>query len=254
MGGSKLVLTKKQKLLAGVVCAMIVLQLANSAQTMLNMRSNPFAGEFLSPLVIAMLAFGALLGTLTMLKFLLPGWNPHKKWLAWLLGGSLIAGLTGVFVLLLPLRGMLQNIAMTTPELSESLPFGSATAVVMSDAIYGIVIAVSIAALIFFILLSPYFHLLRGLIRSKSTERAAGALSAAWLGLSVIMLAGTTIVSIITGSEISGNPASRILTILIYIGDVILYYNWPVLTRPILEKIPEELVPGQEAQPAAEED
>jgi len=165
-------LTKKQKLLAGVVCAMIVLTLVDSALSLWNLLGNPEAEEFLSKLHFVMFSFGALFNVLILLKFLLSGWKPHKNWLSLLLGILLLFG--GVAVA--SLVPMLQEIYYSIGQAyRDSMPAAS-------DGMTAIWVIVFALCFIVLLLFNPYLHLLRGLWRGKSTEKTAGRTCCAWAG------------------------------------------------------------------------
>jgi len=192
--GEPTLLTKKQKFLAGVVCSLIVLELARLALSLLRMTENA------SPLAIVL---GAVLNLTLLLKFLLPGWRPHRKWLGWLLAAGLVAP---------PLV-----VAPSFVKISQSgnNPMGPV----------GMIVLVSITFTLT-MLLSPQFHLLRGIIRNKSTEKTAGKFSIVMLVIASLglLLGDTTWYSVVFNTLIS-------------VGFTILYFTWPVLSRPILEKI-----------------
>jgi len=192
MGGSTSLFTKKQKFLAGVVCSLIVLELARLALSLLRMTANA------SPLAIVL---GAVLNLALLLKYLLPVWQPHRKWLGWLLAANLAAP---------PLV-----VASSFVKISQSgnNPMGPV----------GMIVLVSITFTLI-MLLSPQFHLLRGIIRNKSTEKTAGKFSIVMLIIaSLELLFGDT------------TWYSVVFNTLISVGFTIIYFTWPVLSRPILE-------------------
>ena len=217
MGESKLVLTKKQIFLAGTVCLMIVLLLVDAARALQELSKG--RNEFM-PLNNVLFLFNVLPAVLVLLKLLLPAWQPHKKWLAWLLGAA-IAGR-----MLNPIYDFIMGLVYRADLL--------------------VTIGYFAGFVVLNILVASNVQLLRGLIRKKDTVKIAGVFAVIELGVVVVegivvMLRSPSLWAILLSS------------ILVNAGYVILYFNWPVLTRPILEKIPEELVPGQEDQPAAEE-
>jgi len=220
--GASMSLTKKQKLLAGVVCSLIVLRLADKML---------YAARSYS--VLPLLVLGGLSGALVGLKFLLPNWKPHKKWLGWLLGVSLVTSPLASIAYLAQGRSLMLA-QMAEPEFAERFAqFDEATTAAVMRAMGGVLTALIVIAYVAIILLSPAFHLLRGLIRKKSTEKTAGVFSL--IALTVNLL--PQISAIARGAAVWDQV---IISVLISVGFAILYFTWPVLTRPILEKIEPE--------------
>ena len=190
----------KQKFLAGVVCATIALTLASAVRNIATSNGN------LVPRILAPLLSVALL-----LKFLLPGWRPHRKWLAWLLAAQFLTVPVMVCVYLFdPASAQFRQLMRETPT--------------------WLVIVVFVVLSIGMTLLLPHFHLLRGILRNKSTEKMAGQLSIVWL----VITLGANIFSVL--HDINSWYAG-ISSALIEIGQIILYFNWPVLTLPVLEPL-----------------
>jgi len=217
MGNSTL--TKKQKFLAGVVCSLIILTLTNTAFSLLSPASDAARELTRSPLYVVFMLLAAVLNALLLLKFLLPNWEPHKKWLGWLLGASLIFAPLMLIAMVPSMGGFWEQQAMDASAKRNML-------IVMFIAIP---IAFALVTLI-----SPYFHLLRGIVRKKSTEKAAGVVS-------TIMLAFTSLSQISAIS--SGTFGWRsILPIITSVGFTILYFSWPLLSRPILEPQKKEIL------------
>ena len=193
MGGSTSLFTKKQKFLAGVVCSLIVLELAGPVLALLQSRNYSLDN---------LLALAARV--MILLKFLLPNWQPHQKWLGGLLGVVLLSRL------------------FDAPRLYTF--FNENFTILIS-------IVFVVAEILVFALLHPNFHLLRGIVRNKSTEKTAGVFAAIALGLwSINIILWQFIVSW-TWNEMPWR------SMLLSLGYTILYFTWPVLSRPILEKI-----------------
>ena len=230
--------TKKQKFLAGVVCSLIVLAwldpilrlLYLSNQLRLHAELVPGSVSGLPYALVGLL--GAAMSTLVLLKFLLPNWRPHQKWLGWLLGVQMVSIPFMAIAVFLPIRGLMQN-----------LPLGADMGLPM-------LIIICVAAPVG-ILISPELHLLRGIVRKKSTERIAGVLSVVALVSAVLSMLISIVSAAVTArsnamfAEITNTPIepagslfnwSRLPDIIIQIGYIILFFNWPVLSRPILEK------------------
>jgi len=97
MGG--FTLTKKQKFLAGVVCSLIVLEVASLVSSLMGPWRTyqvevELMGSFIDPfgfaVLNAMFVLIALANVLVLLKFLLPNWKPHRQWLGWLLSAIIV--------------------------------------------------------------------------------------------------------------------------------------------------------------------
>jgi len=218
MGG--FTLTKKQKFLAGVVCSLIVLVPLNAAFTLARMQGNPAYGndwQFNSPPMFAVYILGAVANALVLLKFLLPGWRSHRNWLGWLLGTSLLLGPFAFAMLLPPLQSFFYGVDVITEQfpLADYPP----SAVILLIAIRA---SIWLAAVLF----SPNFYLLCGLLRKKRTEKATGIFAA--IGLVPLLLGFFSI------GFVNGFIYFTLLSLLIQAGHIILYFSWPVLTRPIL--------------------
>lgn len=171
------------------------------------------------PLVI-LNALSALAAGAVLYKFLQPGWEPHRKWLGWLLGGALALKMTW-FTLALTLM-MLDSGELIIEGLGET-----------GMAFYAAIIAVVIISAIFGLLVSPEFHLLRGLFRDTSTEKIAGALSVLAAVVNAVVLLAN-----LFGGDGPGvmDSLSALLSLLISIGYVLVYYGWPVLSRAVGEE------------------
>ena len=201
---SESTLTKKQKLLAGVVCSSIALELVNVLTQVGNAFAyNPRHADWLSVL-------GSLLAIPVLLKFLLPDWQPHKKWLGRLLGLAFTASLLFEVYSLISLWG------------GKPVTFDA-------NRIYSFVL--DIISVLANILLNPLLPLLIGIARKKSTEKTAGVFAAiSFGGLAVLLIFTYTDVAMVVGV-----PPIYLMKLYIYLAYSILFFTWPVLTRPILE-------------------
>ena len=119
---------------------------------------------------------------------------------------------------------------MAEPELTgQFAQFDEAAAAAAG----GILTALLVIAYIVIILINPYFHLLRGLIRKKSTEKTAGVFSVITLAANLLMQVGGIARGATAWDEIT-------ISVLTCIGYIIIFFSWPVLSRPILGKIEPE--------------
>ena len=89
--------------------------------------------------------------------------------------------------------------------------------------------------IVFALLLSPSFHLLHGIIRKKSTEKLAGVFSV--VKLAIFIASALTMIE-----EDPLAWGKTIISLLSTVGSIIIYFTWPVLTRPILEKEEKETI------------
>jgi len=207
--GNSTALMKKQKFLAGVVCSLIVLALLPLALGLGRTR-NGSADD-------ALWVASTLAQVLVLLKFLRRGREPRRKWLGWLLGISLATDLLSSFF---------TNLPDMRDTLFAQLPAWMAT--------YGL-----IGGIIISFVTKPFFHLLYGVLRKKSTEKRAGVFACINLGIFLISLISMLV------QRTSAWP-SIIIGIFIETGYIALYFSWPVLTRPILGLIEKEKPPMQQ--------
>jgi len=222
MGG--LTLTKKQKFLAGVVCSLIVLAPLSAAFSLARMLGTLADGrgtELSSPPMFAVYILGAAANVLVLLKFLLPNWTPHKKWLGWLLGASLLFSPIAFAALLPPLQSFEYGVGVIVEQFPiTDWPLSMILLHVAIYVLYWLII----------VLFSPHFHLLCGLWRKKNSEKIAGVFAA----IGVAPLLAGLFLSIWFGYH-NGFIWLTLLSMLIQSGYIIIYFTWPVLTRPILE-------------------
>ena len=220
---------KNPQLTTWVIYAMLGLTLASVVFSLLGggMDQVIFAQDATLPVTIVSIV-GTLFGGLVFLKFVSPGWEPHRKVLGWLLGGTLLlrtAGLAAMVVVAFITEGVevVQGVDASGADL--------ATADLHRTIVIVTSVVISVFVFVISVLLSPEFHLLRGLWRKKSTEKTAGVLSAIMLGFSILMLLG------VVAESDTGTLAvlSMLPAILILLGQVIVYFSWPVLDKPISE-------------------
>ena len=204
---------KKQKFLAGVACSLIVLQLISVSRN----------ADLLSVL-------GSLLAVLVLLKFLLQNWHPHRMWLGGLLGLSLVKELWDTIQSLPDVR--------ETMSRQMDAQFGDRAFLLPPGFIDTIIPFVIVFACIGVIAINPYFYLLLGTVFKKKMEKTAGVFSAIRLGF----LALTMVFAFSTLSMLRFNWSNDLPQLLIPLGYTILYFSWPVLSRPILQQQKKEII------------
>ena len=233
MGGSTS-LTKKQKLLAGVVCSLIVLELVTTA-----FYWHPAFGSLTDLtdvflFVLYVLNFSTNIALL--LKFLLPNWAPHKEWLTRLLGASLS----------ISLLGMVLDLATST---ADDMIFAFLLPAHRENDRVPVVIIVSLEVIVKLLsisLLNPDFYLLLGITskKEKRAQKIAGILYAVALPLYVLSV--IWLIIDLQYKEPFVWSYAYLRNILTYTGYIIIYLTWPVLSRPILEKPKKEIIYMQE--------
>ncbi|MDR2687825.1 MAG: hypothetical protein LBB75_08730 [Oscillospiraceae bacterium] len=225
--GNSTALAKKQKFLAGVACSLIVLEALNKV-THLNawkFRSFPVSMPFSVTDLVSIIAL--LLEVLVLLKFLLPGWKPHKMWLGCVLGASLATEVAAeIWKTIQSMPDLRETVSkMMDAQLGDTvamLPPGF-----MDTAIQFVIVFAGVAV----ILVNPYFYLLLGVAIKKGMEKTAGVFSAIKLGFLALAM-----VFVFATSIVRFNGSNDLPYLLVPLGYAILYFNWPVLSRPILEK------------------
>jgi len=209
-----------------MVCGMALIALATAVTPYLG--GNSILDGLLSdPLYIGLSAANLLLSLLMLLKFTLPGWEPHRKTLGWLLGGSLACSL---------------GLALYT--VVRAFYIGVSAAGGFDDPVMAGIMRVStivggvIGGLVG-MAMSPQFILLLGLRAKKSTEKVAGVVSAVSLGWTVLAVP----LGMLAGSLASGAMelpetlwSSTVPSIVSLVCAVVFYFSWPVLDRAVLEK------------------
>jgi branched-chain amino acid aminotransferase len=150
------------------------------------------------------LAVGGSVRILILFKFLLPNWQPHKKWLGGLMGFSLAGSLA-------------------------SLIYGICAVVRSGESAGNVIAGSAIRGLWDITIINPYFYLLIGIAINKSTEKIPA----------IVYSIDVAFVLFMSAKNIAAKPVLLLYSLpdfLIVIGYIILYFTWPVLTRPILEK------------------
>ena len=205
-----------------LLAAMALAQLAASLMPYLDGSSLVYDLLRDNPLSIALDALNLLLALLVLLKFLLPGWEPHRKTLAWLLGFNLLGMLgTTIFGALLGFN------------LGESMAGG------MDSVIMGAVRVGTIIGVVIGMLARPQFILLIGIWSKKSTEKIAGLLSAASMGLGLLgmLVSGLAMRVAELGAE-QLSLTSTVPALAASLCWAIFCFVWPVLDRPVLAEKP----------------
>ena len=230
---------KSRGLALAMVCLMALAQL--TSVVIANFGLNDFASGILSsPLQLGVAAMNLLLTLLVFLKCVLPGWDPHRKTLGWLLGVWALGFLAS------SIYGIIQGFQIVSDSLAGS-GFGVAG---IGGAIGG-----AIGAL-YGIVLSPQGILLFGVLAKKSTEKVAGLVSAvscgiSLLGIPLLLIAGRFLsglaesgllyedfpLDILSGTLFSGTMlTSTIAGLVLSLCWAVFLFTWPVLERPVLEK------------------
>lgn len=219
---------KRPKLALAMVCCMALTALAASLIPFL---TGPGLIDSLlaDPLYIGLSAASLLLTLLVLLKYVLPGWEPHRKTLGWLLGGALVcSSALGVY-------GVVQGFQIGFA--SAGVSSGAIDSGFMDGMRIGMT-AGGIIGLLAGIAMNPHFILLIGLAAKKRTEKVAGLLAMLSLGWSLLALVLNVGIGLLTGGTF--NLAEALLTSTLpgmaqLIFSVIFYLTWPVLERPVLE-------------------
>ena len=219
---------KNRALALAMVCGMALVSLAASLLPFLN---GPGVIDSLlaNPLYIGLDALNLLLFLLVFLKFVLPGWEPHRKILGWLLGALLLCSLA------LSIYSVLQGLQIGFSAAGEA--YGADSGLMEGMRIGGMVGGV-IGALLG-VAMSPFLYLFIGACNKKSMEKVAGVFAAVAVGGSIISVPITLLAGLLA-SDVMEMPATLWTTTLpglvSSICAVILYFTWPVLERPVLEK------------------
>jgi len=211
----------KRGLALVLLCAMALVQLA--ATLLPYLAISDFIDVWAAnPLHLAMDGANLLLVFLVLLKFLLPGWEPHRKTLAWLLGVTLLAGM-GSYV-----YGLFQGFAIGVEEAG-----GAMEGPLMTGMRIGAVFVT-----LFITAIRPQFWLLIGIWAKKSMEKLAGLITFISMGGSLLL----TLVGILLtmlGGEAKIPDILWTVTVPGLASSLcwaIFCFTWPVLDRPVLEK------------------
>jgi len=197
-------------------------------------------GSLLSnPVYLGLDALNLLLALLVYLKFVLPGWEPHRKVLGWLLGLSILSSLA--FSIFSVFQGF--NIGL---EAAGGLG-GDPT---VSGIVNGSLIVGGVIGGVAGIVINPFFWLLIGIWKKKSMEKIAGVVSIVSLGFSLLSVLLTTLLGSLSAG-VADLPetlwTSTVPALVSTVCAMILYFSWPVLSRPVLEKpdpaSPEPFIP-----------
>ena len=224
---------KNSSLALAMVCVMALTTLVSTLLFYLN-GADIIDTILANPVNIVLEALCLLLALLVYLKFLLPGWEPHRKALTWLLGVTLLCTLGS------SVYGLIQGLQIGMAAMGESDIFGTdPTMAGMAGVVRGITLAASIFGVLASFVMRPFFVLFIGVAAKKSTEKVAGVVSAVSLGLGVLMIP----VSMLLGSLTAGEFAlpdnlltSTVPTLISNVCALVFYFTWPVLERPVLGK------------------
>jgi len=199
------------------------------------------AGMAFEPLQLVITAVNLLLTLLVFLKCVLPGWEPHRGTLGWLLGlwalGSLTASIYGSIEGIRIAREAFVGSGFAGGYMGGYFVGG------LAGALYGVVI-------------SPQGILLFGVLAKKSTEKVAGLVSVVSLAFSLLAipllwLAGRFLLSfaasgllldlpeaLMPGSLLSSGflLSTTIASFVLTLCWAVFLFTWPVLDRPVLEK------------------
>ena len=212
---------KNRSFALGLLCVFALLQIAGSLLIYLD-GSDLMSALASNPLNLAFDGLNVLLFLLVLLKFLLPGWEPHRKTLAWLLGISLV-NYAASFI-----YGM--NLGFV---LGAEAAGGVADGTTMTVMRVGAVIAA-----LFVMALRPQFWLLIGIWSKKSMEKLAGLFSFIALGWGLLAAGISIFANMMAGEALFSNTLWTVtlpgLAATLCWG--ILCFTWPVLERPVLEK------------------
>ena len=218
---------KNPGLALAMVCVMALTALVAAVVPFLNGPSL-IDSVLSSPVYLALVAANLLMTLLVFLQFVLPGWEPRRKILGWLLGVSLLCTLA------LTIYGVVQGMQIGLSAADDILgdPAVSGFANIFT-------IVISVVGALVVIAMSPFFYLLLGIWTKKSMEKVAGVFAAISLGSTVLFTPlGLLLTSLTAGAfEL---PATLWTTTLPSLASsvcaVIFYFTWPVMERPVLEK------------------
>ena len=201
--GNSTSLTKKQIFLAGVVCSLIVLRLVPTALYFIEELNSGWSDNY----ELALLALGTLLYVLVLLKFLLPIGASHRLWLGCLLGALLLVGVLDTLrewhYIMLGLS-LPQEWVGFTPTAQSDLYRNNG------------------------VLLNPFFWLLLGIVFDRAKmQKIAGVLASVFLALRLFVD--------LLWWLIDPPPEQSWQLLLTCAGYIILFFTWPVLSRPILD-------------------
>jgi hypothetical protein len=207
-----------------MVCVMALAALATVVMNFLG-TGGSLAGSVVSnPAYFAIAAADLLVTLLAYLKFVLPGWEPHRKTLGWLLGLSLLGTLA-------------QTIYLT----SQGAQIGASAAgdilgddPALSGIMRGSVLVGGVIGGVIGVGMSPFLYLLIGVCNKKSMEKVAGVFAAISLSGYLLVIPLSLLLSRL--AEMPNLLPTYIPAFVGSVGATVLYFTWPVLDRPVLEK------------------
>ena len=217
---------KSPRLVSSVLWAMLGLTLVSAVFALLSGDFSAVMVNFNHAIPAAIVNFmGGLGSAFVIMKLLSPTWEPHRRALGWLLGGTLALNMAGVVLMIMQIfsGGLDPATQAAVDVMIETQPQG---AVVVA------VVFLSIVSVAVGLLFSPEFHLLRGLALNKSTEKIAGACAAVALGVSLFFLLASR------EAFNALNLISALISPLLSAGYVFVYFGWPVLHRAVGEEEP----------------
>jgi len=226
---------KNRGLALAMVCLMAIAQLAS----VLAVNLTGFDAGIPGSLQLALAAANLLFTLLVFLKCVLPGWEPHRNILGWLLGIWALGSLAGsVYSSVVAAQIVGEALA------GSSFGFAGIGGLIggMFGALYSIVI-------------SPQGILLFGVLAKKSTEKIAGLLSAISCGFGLLSIplfwALDRFLTSFAESGLLDFPESLLPGNLLLSGTVLVssiaglvlslcwavfLFTWPVLDRAVMEK------------------
>jgi hypothetical protein len=221
---------KRRGLALAMVCLMALAALLSAVMPF-------FAGDGLiggmlsDPLYLGLDAANLLLALLVYLKFALPGWEPHRKALGWLLGASMVCSLAfGCYAVL---HGMRIGFSAA----GEAFGAGADAAVMAGARIGALISALAGVGM------NPFLYLLVGACAKKSMEKIAGVLAAVSLGSALLSIPISLLTSRLAAEALEmptslWDPvwATAVPALASAACAVVFYFSWPVLERPVLEK------------------
>jgi len=182
-----------------------------------------------NPLYLALDAANLLLLLLVYLKFLLPGWEPHRKTLGWLLGAAILCGT--VFSAYATVQGFSAGVSAAEATLGGEAAIAGILRVSAA-------IGVALGALAG-IATNPFLYLLVGTWTKKSMEKLAGVFAAVSLAMGMVAIPFTLVAGSLAEGVIAVPATLWTVTLPGLVSSlcaVIFYFTWPVLDRPVLEK------------------
>jgi len=219
---------KSRGLALAMVCLMALAALVSAAMPFF-IGAGTIDGVLSNPLYVGMNAANLLLSLLAYLKFVLPGWEPHRKTLGWLLTAELASTLA--FSIYAVFQGLQAGVSFAGEAYGGM--DSAAMAVVRVAVVIGLVIGIAAAAAV-----NPFFYLIIGAWKKKSMEKLAGVFAAISGGLTLLVIPLFLLLGRLTDGaiEVSSLLPSYIIAFVSAVGATVFYFTWPVLDRPVLEK------------------